>query len=194
MLYMFFTFYQDIDKSESTIENHIATTSWYLIFIIMVPFYIRYKYSFDALKYYFPVVDLIANTFAASGKHDRLFKDLYKLTPNNMISFLSTNFINLLALLGVAWNGIYQAMTNNNLWLGIEVTLVMYVLTYLIPTQGIPLFVRKIDEYVDKFFAKEEPKEIKEFKPQGYIAGILIITVLMFMEGFIIKTYITSLQ
>ena len=100
------------NKEEKTKTIHIVgLISWYLVFLFLIPYYIKIKHDFNYLKYYLPVLDLIANIFSvAATKNIQIFKDLYSLSPNNLTSFMSTNFINLLALVGVAWNGIHIAV------------------------------------------------------------------------------------
>ena len=111
-------------EPDSYLYHHIGTISWYIVFLLIIPWLIiRFK-GFNWLKYYLPVIDLIANIFSVSGpKNMRLFKDLYSLSPPNILAFISTNFINLLALTGVAWNGIYIAIKNKNIAEGLVVTL-----------------------------------------------------------------------
>ena len=135
--------------SDSYLYHHIGTISWYILFIIIIPLSIKRFISFNALKIYFPIIDLIANIFSISGNEEqRIFKDLYKLSPNNITSFLSTNFINLIALMGVSWNGIYIAMKKNSIITGITVTIVMYFITYLLPTQGIEFVVKYLQKRI----------------------------------------------
>ena len=110
---MFFIDKNIYNDENSNIETHhyIGLISWYAIFIFIIPFLIIRSKSFNVLKYYLPIIDLLANIFSVSGKENKqVFKDVYSLSPNNIISFISTNFINLLALTGVAWNGVDVAI------------------------------------------------------------------------------------
>lgn len=193
---MFIDINYGIDSTKSYIENHIATISWYIVFIFIIPFTIRYLAGFNALKYYFPVVDLIANTFTSSGLRDRLFKDLYKLSPNNIISYLSTNFINLLALLGVSWNGISYYIKYKEIWIGVAVTLIMYTVTYLLPTQLIPFVIRYFHETIEKKIEWKYDFYFfdKKIHLEDYLVGFTIIIGLIIIEGILVATYIKTLE
>lgn len=185
---------------KSTIHNHFATTGWYLIFLFIIPYSIINLFSFNHLRFYFPIIDLIANSFSASGSQDELFKDLYSLSPNNLISFLSTNFINLIALIGVSWNGILHAFHYKSLWAGVMVTVFMYIITYLIPTQMIPYVIEtfqgKIDEISPDYLKQKSHITIfgKTLHIEDYIAGAILIIILVFIEYFFVQMYIKTLK
>lgn len=184
------------NKLTKIIKYHIGTIIWYIVFILIIPISIRNVYGFDKLRYYFPIVDLIANSFSFSGKNSKMFRDLYKLSPNNIISFLSTNFINLLALMGVSWNGMIYFKKYKDLWMSIRITLIMYVVTYLIPTQIIPLFIGMFQKEFDEEFGWKLHVMFfgKMVHLEDYIAGIILIIILMFIEIILITLYIKKLK
>ncbi len=192
---MFIDFYNKEDSPENHITHYISLVIWYLVFIIMIPVTLRSLYGFNILRYYFPIIDLIANSFTTSGS-DRLFKNLYRLSPNNLLSFLSTNFINLLALLGVSWNGILYAREYNNIWIGVYVTLLMYIITYLIPTQGIPFFIKKFQDNFSNYVPDGWIIRVMgvDIHLEDYLGAFVIIVCLMLMETLLITFYIRSLQ
>ncbi len=190
---MFFSLYKD--KFESTIDNHVFTALWYIIFIFLIPYFIKSMYSFDMLRFYLPVLDLIANIFASSGSFDRIFKDLYSLSPHNIVSFLSTNFINLVALVGVSWNGILHAFKRKNLWVGVTVTIFMYLITYLIPTQMIPYVIGHVHGKYDKYIPHLHVTVMNtKIHLEDYLAGVVLIGLLVFIEFLLISEYINLLK
>lgn len=172
--------------------EYFAIALWYIIFLVIVPFFIKTFENFDSLRFYYPVIDLIANSFSASGGREGVFNDLYNLSPYNAISFLSTNFINLLALMGVSWNGIVHAFEHKSLWAGVNVTLFMYIITYLIPTQMIPYFIHKIQKKIDEH--PEIHTDVKIFGRtvhlEDYISAIVIIFTLVLIEYIFVRIYI----
>ncbi len=181
---------------ESNIEHHISTISWYITFLFLIPFLITKLYSFDFLRFYFPVIDLIANAFAASGSADNIFRDLYVLSPHNILSFLSTNFINLVALVGVSWNGILHAFEYKSVWTGVMVTVFMYIITYLVPTQMIPYIIEKFQGKIDKYYGLKTHLELggKTLHIEDYLAGIIVIIGLVLIEFIFVQMYIRSLK
>lgn len=180
-------------NSDSYLYHHIGTILWYTVFIGIIPYLIvRFK-GFTNLKYYLPVIDLIANIFSVSGpKNIQIFKDLYSLSPNNMISFISTNFINLLALTGVSWNGIYIAQKKKSIIQGVIVTIVMYIVTYLIPTQGIPFMVNYLQEKIDNKLGINYDKNKVDII--GYLGGFIFLIAIYSLETFIIESYIRYME
>ena len=150
MFYIDKEFYNDKNK-ESYLHHHIGLILWYIVFVFLIPFIIIKTSSFEGMRIYLPIVDLIANISSLSGrKNKQIFKNVYSLSPNNLTSFISTNFINLLALSGVAWNGIKVAMEKKNMLTGIHVMIIMYTMTYLLPTQGIPYIVKFLERILEK--------------------------------------------
>ena len=171
------------------LHHHIGFFVWYTIFIFIIPFLIVKKSSFDSLKYYLPIIDLIANICSVSGlENKQIFKDVYSLDPNNLLSFISTNFINLLALTGVAWNGVDIALKRKNMFDGILVMIIMYAVTYLIPTQGIPFAVTHVQKKLDDSLNKTYDK--KKIDIYGYLGGIIFIIIFYLIEYHMIKYYL----
>jgi hypothetical protein len=142
------------------------------------------------------MVDLFANSFSASGGYNSIFKDLYSLSPNNMISFLSTNFINLIALMGVSWNGILHAFNHNSLWIGVMVTVFMYIITYLAPTQMIPYVINSVQNHIDQYEFINIHFNLfgKTIHFENYLAGFFLIFVLVLIEFFMIFLYINFIK
>jgi hypothetical protein len=179
-------------KNNKKKVEYYAIFVWYLVFTLIIPISIKSIYSFDSLRYYYPVIDLIANSFSASGGSEGVFKDLYNLSPYNITSFFSTNFINLLALMGVSWNGIVHAFRHHSIWHGVNITIFMYIITYLIPTQMIPYFIRKIQTKLDSYPSIHTDVKVfgRSIHLEDYIGAIIIIITLVFIEYMFVRTYI----
>jgi len=172
-------------------KYRIDFVSWYALFLGALPYFIINNYGFDNLKYYLPVVDLIANTFTSAGKADNLFREVYNLNPQEPLSYISLNFINLVALSGVSWNGIEHAMNKNDLGAGIRVTLIMYLITYLLPTNLIPFIVKWLQNTVNKIFnLKDKP----HFHGPSYLFGLSFSLTLALIEMIIIERYLKTIN
>ena len=189
MFYIDKEIYND-DNKESYLHHHIGFIVWYIIFLGIIPFIIIKTGGIQGMRIYLPVIDLIANISSLSGKNNKqIFKDVYSLSPNNLISFISTNFVNLLALSGVAWNGVKVAMDKKSIIIGIHVMIIMYIMTYLLPTQGIPYVVKYLEKNFDDNFGFKYNKN--KITPFGYLAGIIAIIILYFSESFLIHKYLS---
>ena len=181
---------------KSIVQTHVTSVIWYLIFLILIPFIIVNKWSPEKLMYYLPMLDLIANVCTSpTSKLKYLFRDLYKLTPDTVISFFSTNFINLIALVGVSWNGVYHALTTNKMWIGIKVTVIMYTITYLLPTQGIGWVIKKFHNWFSSKIKKypiiettiKKHLDYSHTEIIDYIGGFIFIILLVITEFILIK-------
>jgi hypothetical protein len=187
----------DVDDPK---RESLATIIWYLIFIIAIPFSLRHFKGLDSLRFYFPLVDLIANICSSTGARTHyVFKNLYDVSPSNATSFISTNFINLIALLGVSWNGMHYAFKTGRAWIGIKVSLIMYMMTYLIPTQGIGWAVDRFQSWFGSTFYKYPTDKdnmdgkdyIKHNRFVDYGGGIIFVLLMLFLESVLIHLYLT---
>ena len=109
-----------------------------------------------------------------------------------MISFISTNFINLLALTGVSWNGIHIAHKKKSIFQGVIVTIVMYIITYLIPTQGIPFMVNYLQEKIENKLGVNYDNNKVDIV--GYLGGFIFLIAIYSLETFIIESYINYME
>ena len=188
-------------KNKNHNKKLYALIIWYIIFIILIPLILHTEKN---LMIYLPIVDMIANVFSSSGRLDnKIFKDIYNLSPNNITSFISTNFINLVALTGVAMVGTSFLIKTGNRIGSIYIMLVMYTITYLLPTQGLNWIVIKIQRSIDNFRFDNSTtgyiNKIKKFMQRhsilfDYLGGVIVVILLLLFETFLINNYIKYLN
>ena len=172
---------------------------WHVIFIILVPLILLYKYDIKIFRYYLPIIDLIAAGVVYIGdKHIKTnknnltinyFNGLYKIIPDNIVSYISTNIINLLALTGVAIHSILWS-TSQGIIKGVGVAVVMYVVTYLLPSQLLPTLLDYVIDKTDnvllntklKIHLKKNNKVLIET-----IISFIVIFILILIETFLIE-------
>ena len=166
------------ENNKELIKKYVIFFSWYVVFLFIIPKIISKIYSFDTLRKYFPTVDLLANVFATV--FPQYYFELYSSSPFNLTSFISTNFISLLALMGVSWNGIHYYKKYKDMWFVIKLTLIMFLVTYLLPTQIIPFVIKHLDYRLDI-----------TSKVISFVSGLLFVLLLVSIETFFVTEYIT---
>lgn len=152
--------------------------AYYLIFIFAIPLAIVKLYGFNSLKFYLPSVDLIANALKASGYPD-YFQDVYDPSPKDMLTYASTNTISAIALVGVLWQTHNFYVQTNKKYLTIIKFLIMIVVTFLIPTQLIPVIISKIKE-----------NEAIKHETTVYVLSFILIAVILLTEYVITQLFL----
>lgn len=163
------------DLKEIETKNLYGFLIFYLVFIIINPILITYFFGFQSLRFYLPIIDLFANLLSSSLSS---FKVIYDNRTTNFFTYLSSIFISLLALTGVVWIGMYEYKLTKNMTNSILITIIMFLLTFLIPIDGIPFGISLIDKN------KTHNDKIFDLK---LIIGLFIIIFLFTIEGLIIE-------
>ena len=154
---------------------------YYLVFLFLFPYIIYRKYGLNAIRFYLPVIDVIALTLTSIEK-EYLFDKLYETIPETWWGYFSTNFINTLALAGIVWQSVYFYSKSKDIFRTIMRSIIMIIMTYLIPLTLVPYVINKIrdadktDDYREKIVL--------------YLTGISLTILLLAMELFLIKFFI----
>ena len=68
----------------------------------------------------------------------------------------------------------------------------MYIVTYLLPTQGIPYIVHHLQKKIDEYFKIDySTKQIDFF---GYLGGIIFILILYLFESYLVRKYLNFMS
>ena len=163
-----------IKKNINVKQQLLGLTVYFICFAVIIPT-IFYKIGFyNFLESYLPNLDLVANILCwYSGKHG-LWSDLYPSTALSLYGFLSQSFVNYLALLGVTYIIARRSKKTKNVIEAWSPALVMLLLTYLLPADFIRYSMNKVYEKFDN----------KNF---GFLSGIMITTLIILFESFIIR-------
>jgi hypothetical protein len=188
-------------RGKDSLNDTTNILAWHIVFVIIIPVFLYNKYGYKSFRYYLPLIDLCAAGFVYIGsKHfktsedhttkEHYFNGLYELIPKNIVSYVSTNIINLLALSGVAIHSILWA-EHRGVLTGIGVAIIMYFVTYLMPTLLLPTIIdtatEKIDEYVLNDLIKKNKYLQKGRIIEELVLSVGIIVLLLVLEGYIIK-------
>jgi len=114
---------------------------FYLIFVILVPYYFLMTEDLDSLKFYLPALVMIAVTLTVSGAPN-LFQNLYPT------GFLSKNTINLLAVTGILFTMIKLSVATSNVWIGVVSGLVSLAITFPLAQVVLPFFITQGDKAI----------------------------------------------
>lgn len=121
---------------------NLDTMSFYLVFVLLVPYLLVSSKDYDSLKYYMPVLVMIAVTLTEAGK-PHLFKSLYENQPSSVASFLSRTIINTLVLTGILLQTLQLTLKTNNLQLGLVSCLVAMAIAFPLAQTVLPLFINE---------------------------------------------------
>jgi len=135
---------------------------------------------------------MLSITLTESGKPD-VFTNLYPLEINNFSSFLSTNIINGLVLVGLLTQAILISVSTGSITLGLASGLITFTVAFPMAQQVLPFFIREFDDLM-RFISAGR------FKFPGnwhkYFAGLLFAMFLLGVQYILIvgftKYIITS--
>lgn len=121
---------------------NLDTMSFYLVFVLLVPYLLVTSKDYDSLKYYLPLLVMIAVTLTEAGKPD-LFKSLYEEKPSSIASFLSRTIINTLVITGILLQTLQLTLKTSNLQLGLVSCLVALAIAFPLAQTVLPLFINE---------------------------------------------------
>lgn len=173
---------------------NLDTMAFFLVFVLAVPYYLFYVKDYETLKFYLPMLVMIAITLSESGKGytDRdpiFFKSLYpnfcKPEDITVQGFLSKNLINLLALVGLLIQTIQLGLATNNLLLALVNGVVTIGITFSLAQTLIPLFIKTGNDFLRSEVEIGNRKNLKDTHWQKYVLGF-ILTVFLILSEYLI--------
>jgi hypothetical protein len=160
---------------------NLDTLIFYLIFVITIPGYLFANSDFETLKYYLPGLIMIALTLSEAGAPD-LFVNLY---PNpcdqttNFAGWLSGNFINGMAVVGILAQALVIAMSTSSITLGLVSGLITFAIAFPMAQQILPFFIREIDELTYNLY---QGRVLFPNNWHKYMAGIIFSLFLLLIQ------------
>jgi hypothetical protein len=153
-----------------------------IIFLLIIP-YSFYKFAPIFIMYYMANVDIIANILTTI-KHPNIFGSLYLSEPDSIIQYISVIGINYVALISLFYVVIrlHEKIKTTK---AIAVASVMTLVTFLLPTYIIPLFIKKVEEWLEKKNLGETSRVVI-----SYIIGLATGIAFIFVEKEIIENFI----
>jgi len=156
-----------------------------LLFVLFVPFILYKNKMFWILEVYLPNVDLLANLLTWIGGPMNIWQYLYTQGKNIGIEDdVSQILINYIALLGVTFIVAREAVKEKNIIEGWSFSIIMLVLTYLVPggiINGIMGETKKV--LLNNGFITSYSLYL------SFIVGCIGTISIILLEAFIIKYY-----
>jgi len=164
---------------------NLDTIIFYLIFVIAIPATLFSNSDFETLKYYLPILVMLAVILTEAGKPN-LFINLYPQQINNFSSFLSCNIINGLALTGLLTQAILISLATENLTLGLVTGLITFTITFPLAQQILPAFINEFDQWIRNITYGRV-----NFPGNWhlYFAGLIFSIFLLCIEYLLIKSF-----
>ena len=134
----------------------------FVIVIFVIPYLLNKYAPFAVFVTYFANIDIIANILSINyPAHFHHFYDPFN--QRTIAQYLSFNLISLLALSGIFLAGLHDPKMKTEERLAVMI--IMSIITYALPTQGLPFLNKKIDKYIDSKGGEmiEKNKEEKVF-------------------------------
>jgi len=168
-------------------QNFIGAFIIYIGVIVIIPYFLFKYTAFSLFITWFANVDIVANILSINWPE--YFKKVYDINPKTFMEYLSYNAISLVALSGIFIHGLRQHKENKLKTLVIMI--VMSIITWTLPTQGIPFVNKKIDEYI---ISHNDHIVHDSFKREKLIITILVSLCFVFVEWLIIHYLIGTID
>ena len=161
---------------------NLDTLIFYIIFVIIIPGYLIGNSDFETLKFYLPALIMIAITLTEAGAPN-LFVNLY---PNpcdqttNFAGFLSTNFINAMAVVGILVQALVITMATSSVTLGLVSGLISFAVAFPLAQQILPFFLREVNTLAIN--VTQKPSNYQRVFPGRwhlYVAGLIFTCLLL---------------
>jgi len=165
----------DNEKNVNYIKMLIGLIIYIILFVLFIPhMLIKYK-LFYILAAYFPNLDMLATVLGFKGGPVYIWKYLYNPVSSTITGFVSTTFINALALLGLTYVIAYYTHKTKDIAGGWSRAFFMIPLTYLLPGNILVYVLDRIS------------KELEYLNLSRNIEyGLIIFIGLLFVVGIIL--------
>jgi len=155
---------------------------FFLIFIVIIPYLLVLNKSIIVLKFYLPMLVAFANLLSRSG-NKQIFENLYDLNPNNFVSFLSSNFINLFALFGILWQCLeYSKTRNGTVTKAVIYGTILFIIAFPFARNGLVFVLNNVD-----FYLKEKTQLTYKYNWHILVFGLLYIIFLLGLQAVLLS-------
>ena len=163
---------------------------YYLIFIVIIPYILISNYSIAILRYYMPLMLVFAHLLTRVG-NKQVFYNLYDLKPDNFVSFISANFINLFALFGIIWQTVeYSKRANTDITYSVMYGILLFIISFPLARVGLKYILDNANLYL-----KEKTNVDYKYNWHLIVIGLLYIIFILGLQAIVLSLVdISSLQ
>ena len=172
---------EDVDRYKLSVGFII----YFIIFVLLIPHFLIKNGAWDILAAYFPNLDLMATVVGYHGGpiNSFIWKHLYNPADSTFMGNISSNLINLFALLGVTYVIAHYAYKEKNIFKGWSRAFVMLPMTYFLPSNLIIYIMNMFGKYLNYFL---QSKDLLHYLLTS-ILGFILVTSFILLESVAIE-------
>lgn len=150
---------------------------YFIVFVVFIPYLLIQNSAWEILSAYFPNLDIMATILGYHGGplDSFIWTHLYNPTGSTLTGYISSNLINLFALLGVTYIIAHYTLINNNIYKGWARAFIMLPMTYFLPGNFIVYFMNILGNYLNKFASSKSIMHYLLVTSFGLLVAIGII-------------------
>ena len=148
----------DLDDSDVNHSKFIfGFILYFVIFVVFIPHLLIKNSAWEILSAYFPNLDLMATILGYHGGpiDSFIWTHLYNPADSTLTGYLSSNLINLFALLGVTYIIAYYTFINKNVYKGWSRAFIMLPMTYFLPGNFVVYYMNIVGNYLNNFLSSK---------------------------------------
>jgi hypothetical protein len=179
------------DHNINYIKHFLGLLIYIVIFVLIIPYFIIAYGYWNILSAYFPNLDMIATIIGYHGGplNSFIWTHLYNPSDITLTGYITSNIINLLALLGVIFVIIKYAQKSKTIFPAAARASIMLLMTYFIPGNFIVYLMNKFGKYLNRFFLS---KTIVHYL-LVLVVGVLTALVFIISEAILIDNFVPAL-
>lgn len=180
--------YEDIHlQKDVTVINVIGFFVYFILFVIIIPFFIFRYGSTEVLLVYFANIDNIATVISfKNGPFDiGIFRYLY-LDNRPLLGFINQSIINYIVLIAISYIITSRAVKSGNIHNGVAAISIILLITYLLPSRFISTLMHA---FYNTFTRDLDISRYRVVRYITYIFGFIVALILIMFEAFLVKIF-----
>ena len=180
--------YEDIHlQKDVTVINVIGFFVYFILFVIIIPFFIFRHGSTEVLLVYFANIDNIATVLSfKNGPFDLgMFRYLY-LDNRPLLGFINQNIINYIVLIAISYIITTRAVKSGNIHNGVATISIILLITYLFPSRIISTLMYA---FYNTFTRDLDISHRMTVRYVTYLFGFIVALILIMFEAFLVKNF-----